>query len=62
MPRWIAAAAVIAPAILAQNYNLSEYKSSPGLTAAAVEKTLTVNWDGERNEEIRLRISLTADP
>src|SRR5215472_11480046 len=47
-----------APAILAQNYNLSEYKASPGLVAAADRNTLSVNWDGEKNDELRLRLSL----
>jgi len=46
----IAMAGVLAvPAIQAQNCNLSEYKASPGLTAASVQKTLTVTWDGEKN-------------
>jgi hypothetical protein len=59
LPRWIALAGFIAsPAVLAQNYNLSEYKALPGLTADASGKTLTVTWNGERNEEIRLRLEV----
>ena len=55
----ISAAGIIATsAIQAQTCNLSEYKASPGLTAEAAPKTLTVIWDGEKNDEIRLRLSL----
>jgi hypothetical protein len=43
---------------LAQNYNFSEYKPMQGLTADAAQKTLTVTWDGEKNEEIRLRLGV----
>ncbi len=57
LPKWIAVAGVVAmPAMQAQNYNLSEYKPAPGLTASAVQKTLTVTWDGEKNDELRLRL------
>jgi hypothetical protein len=59
LSRWIALANVIlAPAIQAQNYNLSGYRASPGLTAEVVQQTLTVTWEGERNDEIRLRLNL----
>src|ERR1700722_19223146 len=51
-------AVVAAPAIQAQNCNLSEYKPSPGLTADASQKTLALIWDGEKNNELRLRLSL----
>jgi len=55
----IALAVIIAaPSIQAQTCNLSEYKASPGLTADAAQKTLTIAWDGEKNEEIRLRLAL----
>ena len=57
----IALASIIAApaAIRAQNCNLSEYKPSPGLSADAAQKTLTVTWEGEKNEEIRLRLTVT---
>ena len=59
LSRLVALAGVIAaPAIQAQNYNLSGYRASPGLTAEAAQQTLTITWDGERNDEIRLRLSL----
>src|SRR5689334_5975358 len=59
LPKWIALASTIAtPAIIAQNYNLSEYKPSPGLMASTVQNTLTVTWDGEKSEELRLRLAL----
>src|ERR1700733_16309231 len=60
--KWMATASVIAgisaSALLAQTYDLAQYKASPGLTADTVQKTLTVTWDGEKNEEIRLRLSV----
>src|SRR6516165_7447142 len=59
LSRWIAFAGVmVVPAIQAQNYNLSGYRALPGLTAEAAQQTLTVTWDGERNDEIRLRLRL----
>jgi hypothetical protein len=55
----IAAAGIIATAaIQAQTCSLSEYKATPGLTADAAQKTLTLLWDGEKNDEIRLRLGL----
>jgi hypothetical protein len=55
----IAAVGIMATsAIRAQTCNLSEYKATPGLTAEAAQKTLTITWDGEKNDEIRLRLSL----
>jgi hypothetical protein len=55
----IALAGILAaPVTQAQICNVSEYKASPGLTADAAEKTLTLIWDGEKNDEIRLRLSL----
>jgi hypothetical protein len=57
--KFIAVSGIIsAPAIQSQNCNLSEYKPAPGLTADDGQKTLTVAWDGEKNEELRLRLSV----
>jgi len=39
--------------------NLSQYKSVSGLTAVADAATLTLTWDGDRNQEIRLRLGIT---
>src|SRR5262245_36416921 len=39
--------------------NLAEYKSAPGLTAAAANDALTVTWEGDRNQELRLRFGIT---
>src|SRR5260370_24599720 len=59
LPKLIAFTGILAaPAIHAQICNLSEYKPSPGLTADAAQKILTLIWDGEKNDEIRLRLSL----
>jgi hypothetical protein len=46
------------PSIQGQTCNLSEYKPTPGLAAAAERYNLTVTWDGEKNEEISLRLGL----
>ena len=59
LPKLIAFAGILAAsAIQAQICNLSGYKPSPGLTADAAQKTLTLIWDGEKNDEIRLRLSV----
>lgn len=38
--------------------HLSEYKPSPGLRAHVVDNTLLVIWNGENNEELRLRLTI----
>src|ERR1700681_251144 len=59
LPKLIAFTSILAAvAVQAQICNLSGYKASPGLTAEAAQKTLTVLWDGEKNDEVRLRLSL----
>src|SRR5438874_4555451 len=35
--------------------NLSAYKAASGLAAAVADNTLTVTWDGDRGDELRLR-------
>src|SRR4051812_44973721 len=35
--------------------NLSGYQGVPGLNAAAASDSLAVTWEGERNQELRLR-------
>src|SRR6202035_3324848 len=55
----IAATGIVATStIQAQTCNLSEYKATPGLMAEAAQETVTITWDGEKNDEIRLRLSL----
>src|SRR3974390_3322866 len=49
---------LVAPVMQAQTYDLSQYRALPGLTAEAAQKTLSVTWDGERNDEIRLRLGV----
>jgi hypothetical protein len=39
--------------------NLSGYRAQTGLTAAAEGGALTVTWDGDRQQEVRLRFGLT---
>ena len=40
--------------------NLSEYKGSSGLNAAVANDTLTLTWDGDKEQELRLRFGVTA--
>ena len=55
-----AIAALAAPALSADplTCNLTAYKALPGLTAAVSENTLAVTWDGEKNQEVRLRFAI----
>ena len=58
----LAAAALLcmAPAVQADPLRcaLDQYRALPGLTAAAAGDTLTVTWEGDRNEEVRLRLAI----
>ena len=36
------------------------YRATPGLVAAVADNALTVTWDGEKNQEIRLRFTLSS--
>src|SRR5262245_43202029 len=38
--------------------SLTAYKSQSGLTAFASDNGLTVSWDGEKNQEARLRFAV----
>jgi len=38
--------------------SLTGYKAAAGLVAAAADNMLTVTWDGDRNQEVRLRFSV----
>ena len=40
------------------NCNLAQYKPQPGLSAAVAEDTLAVTWDGDREQEVRLRLAI----
>lgn len=60
MKKWIltVACTVIASATASAqslNCSLSEYKAAPGLSAAIADQALTLTWDGEGNNELRLR-------
>src|SRR6185295_10486433 len=39
---------------------LSGYKAATGLTAAVADNVLTLTWDGERTQEVRLRLAVDA--
>jgi hypothetical protein len=38
--------------------DMSHYKSLPGLSASVADSTLIVTWDGEMNNELRLRLTI----
>src|SRR5262249_21782193 len=38
--------------------NLSRYKQTAGLTAGVADNVLSVTWDGDRGDELRLRIAV----
>ena len=40
--------------------NMSGYKASPGLTASVADNTMTVTWDGDKSQEVRLRFAIDA--
>jgi hypothetical protein len=40
--------------------DLAGYKTLPGLTAAVADDTLTVSWDGDNNQELRMRLAINA--
>ena len=40
------------------NCNLAAYKTTTGLSAAMAGEALAVTWDGERNQELRLRFTI----
>lgn len=54
------AASLVASAASAEplTCNLGAYKATAGLTAAASGDGLTLSWDGERNQEVRMRLGL----
>ena len=37
---------------------LTGYKAAPGLTAAVADNLLTLTWDGNRTQEVRLRLAV----
>ena len=40
------------------NCALTGYTATPGLTAAVADNALTLTWDGEKSQEIRLRLAV----
>jgi hypothetical protein len=40
--------------------NLASYRPVPGLTAAVVDHALTVTWDGDRDQQLRLRLGVVS--
>jgi hypothetical protein len=40
------------------NCTLTEYKTTPGLAAVAADDTLTLTWDGDKDQELRLRFGI----
>src|SRR5579864_4728650 len=40
--------------------NLSAYTPMPGLAATLVDRALTVTWEGDHNQELRLRFAVAS--
>ncbi|HTM11711.1 MAG TPA: hypothetical protein VL127_02300, partial [Bryobacteraceae bacterium] len=38
--------------------NVARYKASPGLTAAVANNAATITWDGDNQQELRLRLTI----
>ena len=38
--------------------NMSGYKASSGMTASAADGALAITWDGDHNQELRLRLAI----
>ena len=38
--------------------NLADYRPAPGLTAATANDALTVTWDGDTGQQVRLRMTV----
>jgi hypothetical protein len=55
-------AAILFPAREAKadrlNCSLAEYRAVPGMVAAVAGDTLTITWEGEGNQELRLRLAI----
>ncbi len=56
----VLASAIAVPAAQGQMYNMAEYKVLPGLQVQVADRVLTVTWDGEKNDEIRMRLAVDA--
>src|SRR5262245_17534520 len=56
---WIASCCFV-PALSAQSLtcSLADYKPAPGLTASFAGDTLALTWDGDRDQELRLRLGV----
>ena len=40
--------------------SLSAYKAQPGLSASVADNVLTLTWDGDRDQELRLRLTVVS--
>ena len=54
----ILSAKAMTPAVAPLPCDLTEYKSSPGLTASVAQDQLVVTWRGERGAELRARYTI----
>src|SRR5262245_8363960 len=63
MTKLLAVAAVILVATAASadplTCNLGEYKAAAGLTAAVADDALALTWDGDKEQELRVRFGIT---
>ena len=57
-PRILLGAAGAVMVASAQTYSMANYKPQPGLQAQISDKILTLTWDGEKNDELRMRLGV----
>ena len=57
-PRIFLAVSGAAMAASAQTYSMADYNPQPGLQAQIADKILTLTWDGEKNDELRMRLGV----
>jgi hypothetical protein len=64
MKTWIAATTVVlvATSVFADplTCTMADYKASPGLTAAVAEDALALTWDGDKDQELRVRFGIVS--
>src|SRR6188508_1692262 len=56
--RWSIFVSAAAQGSGAINCTLTGYKASPGIAAVSGADGLTVTWDGDKNQELRLRFTI----
>ena len=58
VPGWIFLAGASVVTAQAQSYSMADYKAQPGLQAQVADKILTITWEGEKSDELRMRLAV----